>query len=196
MLFNEFDENDKRMLECLLFVAYEPLSEKRLAELCGLKASRVRQLLLELAEAYAGHGFELKEIAGGWQFLTNEEFAAQVEKLYRPKSRELSNAAMETLAIIAYRQPITRQEVENVRQVGVDGVMSTLLERRLIKEVGRREGPGKPILYGTTKEFLEYFGLRQLSDLPPLEKPDLLASGQLQEEFEDRFQEEFQLPGA
>jgi len=183
MLFNEFDEKDKRMLECLLFVTYEPLSEKRLGEFCGLKPARVRELLLELAAAYAGHGFELKEIAGGWQFLTNEEFAAQVEKLYRPKSRELSNAAMETLAIVAYRQPITRQEVENVRQVSVDGVMSTLLERHLIKEVGRREGPGKPILYGTTKEFLEYFGLRQLSDLPPLEQLDLVAPGQLQEEL-------------
>lgn len=168
MLFPELNKVNKRRLECLLFVAYEPLSEKRLGELCDLKPTDVRELLLELQQEYAGGGFELKEIAGGWQFLTHPDFAELVEKLYRPKSRELSNAAMETLAIIAYRQPITRQEIENVRQVGVDGVMSTLLERRLIKEVGRREGPGKPILYGTTKEFMEYFGLRQLSDLPPL----------------------------
>lgn len=163
-------QQQKRLLEALLFVACEPLSEKRLAEYCGLRPAETAALLRELAADYQSGGFELVEIAGGWQFLTAEEFAPQIEKLYKPRARELSNAAMETLAIVAYRQPITKQEVEAVRQVSVDAVMSKLLERRLIKEVGRREGPGKPILYGTTREFLEYFGLNQLADLPPLEE--------------------------
>ena len=122
-----------------------------------LDKPQVWELLSLLERDYEDEkrGLYLRKVAEGYQLCTKEQHYELIKQLARSQEMKLSNAAMETLAIIAYRQPITRQEIENVRQVGVDGVMSTLLERRLIKEVGRREGPGKPILYGTTKEFME-----------------------------------------
>lgn len=162
-------EEIKKQLECLLFVAYEPMSEKRLSDILEIDISLVRQFITELQDEYQDRGFHLQQIAGGWQFMTPPEFAPVIERLYRPKTQALSRAALETLAIIAYRQPVTRLEMEQIRQIKVDGVVNTLLDKNLIKEVGRREGPGRPILYGTTKEFLDKFGLKSLSELPPLE---------------------------
>lgn len=156
----------KQILECLLFVASEPLGEKRLAEISESEPQQVRTLLAELAEEYAGRGFSLTRLAGGWQFATRVECAPYIEKFYRPKMQQLSRAAMETLAIIAYKQPVTRAEVAAIRQVEVDGIVSNLLDKRLIKEVGRRLGPGRAVLYGTTEEFLAFFGLNSLDDLP------------------------------
>ena len=165
-----FETKEKYLLEALLFVAYEPMSIKKLADIMQVETSLVRELLAELQEDYQERGFELKEIAGGWQFLTREEFASYIDKLYHPRNQQLSQAALETLAIIAYRQPITRLEMEQIRQVKVDAVVNKLMDKHLIKEVGRREGPGRPILYGTTKEFLSFFGLSSLKELPPLEQ--------------------------
>jgi len=156
----------KRVLECLLFVASEPLSEKRLAEISEVEPRQLRIVLDELALEYAGRGFTLRRLAGGWQFATQAEHASYIEKLYRPKVQQLSRAAMETLAIIAYKQPVTRAEVAAIRQVEVDGIISNLLDKHLIREVGRRVGPGRALLYGTTNEFLSFFGLNSLDDLP------------------------------
>ena len=165
---NDLRQKHKALLEALLFVAFEPVSTKRLVEISGVDKKLVQELLAELAADYAGRGFRLTEIAGGWQFLTPEEYAPYIEKLYNPRAQQLSRAALETLAIVAYRQPVTRLEIDNIRQVKSDAVLNKLMEKALVKEVGRREGPGRPILYGTTREFLAAFGLASLAELPPL----------------------------
>lgn len=163
------ENKERRMIEALLFVAYEPITLKKLAEITELNKQVVLEFLLDIKEEYAEKGFHLTEIAGGWQFLTDDEFAPQIERLYNPRKQVLSKAALETLAIIAYRQPITRLEIENIRQVKIDAMVNKLMDKKLVKEVGRMETPGKPILYGTTREFLEFFGIDSLKDLPPLE---------------------------
>ena len=159
-------------LEALIFASPEPVSARTLAEVLGLAEHTVRHMVADLMEEYraAKRGIQIVECAGGYLFLTNPECAEFVEKLERvPRHVPLSQAALETLAIIAYRQPVTRAEIEHLRGVRAESAINTLLERNLVEEVGRREGPGRPILYGTTREFLRYFGLRDLSELPPLE---------------------------
>lgn len=168
MADNDIREQKKKLLEGLLFVAWEPVTLKRLAEIIECDNSLTKELLLEIRADFAGHGFQLTEIAGGWQFLTPAELAPYIEKLYNPRTQQLSKAALETLAIVAYRQPVTRLEIDNIRQVKSDAVLNKLMEKSLVKEVGRLEGPGRPILYGTTREFLAAFGLVKLADLPPL----------------------------
>jgi len=161
-------EQLKRIIECLLFVACEPLTMKQLREICEVDSDQLRTSIEELAAEYQPRGFHLQPVAGGWQFFTDSEYAAYIEKLYKPKMQQLSNAAMETLAIIAYKQPITRAEVSAIRHVESDGVISTLLDKRLIKETGRRSGIGRAILYGTTEQFLAFFGINSLADLPKI----------------------------
>lgn len=163
MLFSEEIRNN---IECLLFVASEPISINKLAEITGAEQETVIQLVQELEEFYQGRGFELIEVAGGWQFATRPEMSGVIEKYFRPKVNLLSKAALETLAIIAYRQPITRAEIEEVRGVKIDGVLGTLLEKKLVQDVGRKSSPGRPLLYGTTVEFLNFFGLKSLEELP------------------------------
>ncbi len=165
-------EHWRRLLEALLFVAWEPAPVKRLAEALGLEPKFTQELLLELQEAYVGRGFQLVEIAGGWQFLTQPEAAPYIERLYKPRAQQLSKAALETLAIVAYRQPVTRAEIDNIRQVKSDAMLAKLMEKTLVKEVGRLDAPGRPILYGTTQEFLAAFGLVSLQELPPLADMD------------------------
>ena len=160
-------------IETLLFVAAEPLTNKQMAEIIGVKPQEVNIAVRELLKMYEEHGIRIRQIAGGWQFVTAPEYSSFIEKLYReklyrPKYHQLSNAAMETLAIIAYKQPITRAEVNEIRQVDSDGVFTTLLEKNLIVEVGRLAAPGRAILYGTSDTFLTFFGLNSLSDLPAL----------------------------
>jgi segregation and condensation protein B len=164
-----FSDEIRKGIECLLFVACEPLSLKKLAELTGNDENTVYFLLLELQQFYQGHGFELVETAGGWQFYTRPELAGYVEKLYRPKMNLFSKAALETLAIIAYKQPITRAEVEEIRGVKTEGVLNTLLEKKLVRDIGKKNSPGKPILYGTTTDFLHAFGIKSLEELPNME---------------------------
>ncbi|NLM46579.1 MAG: SMC-Scp complex subunit ScpB [Firmicutes bacterium] len=164
----------KPLLEALLFVTEEPLPPAKLAELVGAETKAVRQALQELQKEYAAadRGLQVIELAGGFQLATKPEAAAVVEKLYTgEKSFTLSQAALETLAIIAYRQPVTRVEIEAVRGVKVDSVLETLQKRRFIRVAGRKDAPGRPVLYGTTKEFLKYFGLKDLSELPQLAPP-------------------------
>ncbi|BAD40787.1 SMC-Scp complex subunit ScpB [Symbiobacterium thermophilum] len=161
----------KMILEALLLASPEPLTIKRIAEVIGLDERDAALLMADLQKDYeAPHrGLAIREMAGGYVLTTRPEAAEYVERLLQPKSRGLSHAALETLAIIAYRQPITKAEIENVRGVKVDRALETLLERGLIEDKGRKEAPGRPILYGTTAEFLRYFGLRELSELPPVE---------------------------
>jgi segregation and condensation protein B len=160
----------KAILEAILLASPEPLSVKRIAEVIGLDEKDARILVDDLKKEYSepGRGLLLQEMAGGYVLTTRPEYGEYVEKLLAPKGKGLSHAALETLAIIAYRQPITKAEIEGVRGVKVDRSVETLLERGLIRDAGRKEGPGRPILYGTTKDFLTYFGLKDLNELPPL----------------------------
>lgn len=163
----------KPLVEALLFVAEEPLTLERLAEITEFPVQDVRLALRELQQEYAAddHGLQVMEIAKGYQLATKPELAPVVEKLFKGENRyTLSQAALETLAIIAYRQPVTRVDIENIRGVKVDGVLETLLKRRFIRTAGRKDAPGRPILYGTTREFLKYFGLKDLNELPRPEK--------------------------
>ncbi|HEY8347801.1 MAG TPA: SMC-Scp complex subunit ScpB [Symbiobacteriaceae bacterium] len=158
------------ILEAILLASPEPLTIRRIAEVMGLEEREARILMEDLRKQYdqPGRGLCIREMAGGYVLTTRPEYAEYVERLLQPKSRGLSHAALETLAIIAYRQPITKPEIEAIRGVKVDRVVEMLLERRLIREVGRKDAPGRPVLYGTTQEFLQYFGLRDLSELPPV----------------------------
>lgn len=157
-------------LEALLFVAPEPASPAQLATALEVSLAEVEQALQQLETDLQRRGLRLQRHAGRVQLTTAPEFAEAVERFLGLESTaRLSRAALETLAIIAYQQPVTRPYVDSVRGVNSDGVMKSLLARGLIQEVGRAEGPGRPILYGTTADFLRYFGLNSLSDLPPLQ---------------------------
>jgi segregation and condensation protein B len=158
-------------LEALLFVAGEPTPLADLARALALDEieteAGLRSLQVSLTER--GSGLQLLRIAGGWQLATRPEHAETIGRMLTRGSSKLSRAAMETLAIIAYRQPITAPEIEAVRGVSVGGVLKTLLERRLIAEAGRKETLGRPMLYVTTPDFLHYFAIADLSQLPALE---------------------------
>ncbi|HAT98310.1 MAG TPA: SMC-Scp complex subunit ScpB, partial [Acidaminococcaceae bacterium] len=159
----------------ILFAAGEPLSVPQLAELLGVNKPQTWELVGLLQEEYQSEkrGLELREVAEGWQLCTKACHHEAVLQLANTQELKLSNAAMETLAIIAYRQPVTRAEMEAIRGVKVDGVVNTLLDWELIAEAGRKETIGHPILYKTTKRFLEVFGLKSLKDMPAM--PEVLA---------------------
>lgn len=166
------DEREKKsLLEALLFVSAESLGASELKSVTGISEVEIKNLMEELILDYKEKhgGIFIAEIAGGWQMLTNPEYSEWIKKFKgSEKSQKLSMPSLETLAIIAYKQPITKAEVEELRGVNSDGVIKTLLDRRLIKIVGRKEVPGRPLLYATTQEFLEYFGLKDLTGLPTL----------------------------
>lgn len=180
-----------RIIEGALFASNEPLSVERIAALFVGEADipdkkDIRQALQNLIENYAEHGVELKELASGYQFQVKADLAKWIKRLWEERPPRYSRALLETLVLVAYRQPITRGEIEEVRGVTVStSIMKTLLERGWVKVVGHRDVPGKPGLYATTKAFLDYFGLKSLSDLPPLaEVRDLDQVGEkLQEQF-------------
>jgi segregation and condensation protein B len=165
-----------RLVEALLFASDAPLTAGEIARIDPeLDEEQVERLVAELREEYEREerAFDVFEIAGGYQLLTRAEFAPALERFDTvPSSSRLSAPALETLAIIAYRQPVGRAEVEEIRGVAAGGVLRTLQERGLIEVVGRGEGLGRPLLYGTTRFFLEHFGFRNLDDLP---RPDELA---------------------
>ncbi len=163
----------KSVLESLLFVADGPVSVGRLAEVLeGTDKAEIASVLGELQSEYetAGRGFRLVEIAGGYQMRTPKEHADWIKRFYQGRPARMSRATLETLAIVAYKQPVTRAEIEAIRGVDVDGVLSTLLERRLVRIVARKDIPGRPYLYGTTSEFLETFNLKDLTHLPTLKE--------------------------
>ncbi|MBV9973591.1 MAG: SMC-Scp complex subunit ScpB [Candidatus Eremiobacteraeota bacterium] len=174
----------QRTIEALLFVANEALSIKELAKLTHGSEIEVASALQQIEADFADRGIVLREIAGGYRFATAAAARDAVEAYLLPPKTSLSTPALETLAIVAYSQPVTRGEVEAIRGVSADSVISTLLDRNLIAEAGRKDVVGRPLLYKTTPEFLESFGLRSLEDLPPLElepgaplEVDLLTSG-------------------
>ncbi len=163
----------KTITESLIFAAGDPVSLRRLSEVIGVTPAEVKPAISLLREEYqaADRGIVFAEVAGGYQFRTAPHHAEYVKTLLQEKPGRLSRAALETLAIIAYRQPITKLEIESVRGVTVDGVIHSLLTKQLIRELGRKDMPGRPWVYGTTPQFLELFGLNDLTDLPPL--PDI-----------------------
>ena len=160
------------IVESLLFVSPEPLSVQRLVAIMGdVTKADVSQALRGLGEELEqeGRGVRLVEIAGGFRLVTKQEYATWIKRLDKTKAAaKLSRSALESLAIIAYKQPIVKSEIEEIRGVETSGVVRTLLERKLVRIVGRKEVPGRPIMYGTTKFFLEHFGLNDLTQLPPL----------------------------
>jgi len=157
-------------VESLLFVADGPVSVGRLAAALEAPPGQIERAVSDLEAAYAGRGLRLQRMGSRLQLVTAPENAPDVQRFLGLEARtRLSQAALETVAIIAYRQPITRPEIESIRGVGSDSVLRTLLSVGLIEEVGRAPTVGRPILYGTTFEFLQHFGLRSLDELPPLD---------------------------
>jgi segregation and condensation protein B len=160
------------IIECLLFVAGEPLPVKELARTTETDAEAVYAAVRVLRDRYARGGLQIVEIAGGFQMATRPEFAPHVGRLLAPHANRLSRPALETVTIVAYRQPCTQADIEAIRGVASDGVLKTLVERGLIREAGRRPTPGRPILYATTDDFLHYFGLADLADLPLIDEDE------------------------
>ncbi len=159
----------KKVVETLLFITDQPLPVERISQICNLKENKIQKALDMLEEDYKARTFQIMNIAGGYQMATRQEYSLWIRRLYNNRMTvRLSAAALETLSIIAYRQPITRAEVEAIRGVEVIGPLETLLERCLITTVGRKESVGRPLLYGTTKEFLRQFGLNSLDNLPDI----------------------------
>lgn len=160
-------------VEALLFVSDEPVTASRLASVLDAPVATVEKTLRGLAESYAKEerGFQLREVAGGWRLYTHPAYHEQIEQYVLSwDTRRLSQAALEALAVIAYHQPVTRQGVNAIRGVNSEAVISSLIEKGLVREQGRDRNAGNAILYGTTRTFLERFGLRDLSELPPLEE--------------------------
>lgn len=160
-------------IEAILFISDSPLSNEKLSELTGQNKDLIDKILKELQNEYKemDRGIQIREVGGGFRMMTHPAYAEYVEKLVISKDyRRLTQAALETLAIIAYKQPITRQEISNIRGVNAEAVIHSLIEKNIVEEKGRKQSPGLPILYGTTREFLESFNLNSLKDLPPLEE--------------------------
>ena len=165
------DKENKSLIEALLFVSGEPVALSVLKNTTELPENDLKQLLDGLIMEYRqkDSGLLIVEIANGYQMVTNPSYSQWLKKFTNTNtSNKLSMPSLETLAIIAYKQPIIKAELEQVRGVNSDGVIKTLLDKRLIKIMGRKEVPGKPLLYGTTQEFLQYFGIKDLTELPTL----------------------------
>lgn len=187
------DSRLRTILEALLLVADRPVSLEQLFEATGFDRPRLKDGLLSLSSrmAEAAGGVTLVEVAGGWQLRTDPSAVEYVRRFLRVRPQRLTRAAVETLAIIAYRQPVTRPEIEEIRGVDSAAVVKALLDRRLIKILGKREEVGRPILYGTTREFLEFFALKDLSALPTLHEFQ-----ELSEEHQEILEQETPRPPA
>jgi segregation and condensation protein B len=162
------EEQLRSVVESLVFVADAPVSAVKLSRYARVKSLDVKRALEALAEEYAGRGIELVEVGSGWQFRSASKNAPFVRSFVAQKPVRLTRAQLETMSIIGYRQPVTRPEIDDIRGVDCGSSLKVLLERGLIKILGRKEDAGRPLLYGTTPYFLEFFGLRSLSDLPTL----------------------------
>jgi segregation and condensation protein B len=158
-------------IEALIFAASEPIGLKTIANILEIDEHTVKQLILDLINEYrqAEHGIQIVAVANGYQFCTNRECAVYLEKLQKaPRNVSLSQAAIETLAIVAYKQPVTKGEIEALRGVNIESPLNTLLEKQLVEEAGRKDVVGRPILYRTTNKFLKHFGLNNLTELPAI----------------------------
>ena len=160
-------------LQCILFVAGEPLPVDRLAQVLGQEVTDVHRLCDQLNARLAGHGLHVVQLGGGFALATRPEFADYVQRLVEPEPQRLSIQALETLAIVAYRQPITRPEIDDLRGVNSGGVVASLLEKGLLRIKGRKDAPGRPFLVETTAHFLSSFGLKDLADLPKVDLPEI-----------------------
>jgi len=161
----------KRAIEAIVLVATDPMPDQLLAEVLELSIPAVRRLCSELAESYRleVRGFQLVEVAGGWRYQTHPDLAPYIERyVLEGQTARLSSAALETLSIVAYKQPLSRAQMSAIRGVNVDGVLRTLIQKGYVAEIGRDVGPGQATLFGTTELFLERLGLASLEDLPPL----------------------------
>jgi segregation and condensation protein B len=188
-------DQQRRIVEAVILSSPEPISAARVAELLPrCNPSQVRAIVRDLNEEYTERhsAFEIWEVAGGFQMRSLPEFAPYLRQIQKTRPLRLSQAALETLAIVAYRQPVTRAELEQVRGVDVGAVLRSLLERDLIRVAGHREVPGRPIVYATARRFLEVFGLSKLGDLPALREVTELGAG----EDEDLAGSELALPEA
>lgn len=166
-------EKLKRVVEALLFITDSPLSSRKLKEITKEPVETLKEVINELKVELEERGSAvfITEVAGGSQMATKPEYGEWSKKLYLDKiTYRLSRSAMETLAIIAYKQPVTRSEIEEIRGVDAAGVLENLLEKKLVRICGRKEAPGKPILYGTTSEFLKYFGLKNIAEIPSIDE--------------------------
>ncbi len=169
-------EKEEALIEAILFLESDPIDLNTIIKITDLSKEVVQEALKNLREdlSDSSRGLELMEIGGGFQLVPKEELWGYLKVRYGKKNENrLSRAAIETLSIIAYSQPITRGEVENIRGVSADGMIRVLLNRKLIKEVGKKDTPGKPVTYGTTQDFLKLFKLNSIADLPKLEETDL-----------------------
>ncbi|MGM0651660.1 MAG: SMC-Scp complex subunit ScpB [Bacillota bacterium] len=172
-------QEQKKVIEALLFLNEEPVKTERIAMMLSVSSNEAEKLARELMQDYNDdrRGLQIIEIAGGFQMGTRPELAPYLEKAFSEDvSSNLTAAALEALAIIAYKQPVTRIEIESIRGVRCEHVLDNLVKRKLIKISGRKEGPGRPLLYSTTPDFLKYFGLMDLNDLPPFDleqKPEI-----------------------
>ncbi len=167
----QLDAETVRAIEAIVLVAVEPVPSEMLAQLLEQPVTVIDALCARLAAAYdeGGHGFQLAKVAGGWRYQTHADLSPYVERFLLDGQRaRMSGAALETLAIVAYKQPLSRAQIASIRGVDPDGVIRTLQARGYVSEVGRDSGPGQAILYGTTPTFLEKLGLNALSDLPPI----------------------------
>ncbi|MEE9549113.1 MAG: SMC-Scp complex subunit ScpB [Candidatus Binatia bacterium] len=174
----------KSVVESLLFVSESAVTLERMSALLeGVERKEILSVVEELRSEYEaqGRGFCLVEVASGFQMRTPKENADWVKSFLRGRAARMSRATLETMAIIAYKQPVTRVEIEQVRGVGIEGVLSTLMERRLVRIVGRKDVPGRPFLYSTTRDFLELFGLNDLTGLPTLKEMEEVSLPQIPE---------------
>ena len=158
------------LVEALIFASDKPIKDREVARLASAPVKQVREVLAELRAVYAERGIVLSEIAGGWLFRTAAQFAPFVRELSAERPVRLTRAQVETLAIVAYRQPVTRPEIDDIRGVDSGATLKLLLERDLVRILGKKDEPGRPLLYGTTTQFLEFFGLKSLKDLPTLKE--------------------------
>ena len=167
------DSEIRKIIEALLFASPEPLTQSKVNGIFNPDTPNLKEVVLKLNEQYVhdDHAFEINQVAGGYQLVSRQEYEHFIRKMLSKSGRlSLSSAALDSLAIIAYKQPIGRYEVEAIRGVDSSGVLKTLLNRNLIKIKGRDSGPGRPLLYQTTDKFLEHFGLNRLSDMPKLKE--------------------------
>jgi segregation and condensation protein B len=172
----------KAIIEALLFSSDKPILIEQIKNVFSdLEPTRVRKILEELKSEYEnnGRGLRISEVAGGFQMITAANLSSFLKKFYKQKhAQSFSKPALETLAIVAYKQPVTRLEIESIRGVNVDGVVKHLKDLRIIRISGRKKAPGRPFVYSTTREFLEYFGLKSLEELPKMENFSSLLPAQ------------------
>ena len=185
-------EEMDRTIQALLFTSEKPLAGNVIAGVLEVKEKEVEEAVerINMHLRETGSPVSVKQIAGGFEFLTLPEYAPHIKKLYKNRfMTRLSRPSLEVLSIVAYKQPITKQEVESIRGVNSDGVYHTLLERKLIRIAGRKEAPGRPLLYGTTKEFMQYLGINSMEDLPKIEEiKSILEKDETVENWEDRIE--------